>query len=281
MIGEKLQIVKKCANLGLSMPYAPRPRREHQNGPKTSWNKVAKWYGSHLQEKDTFQDALVFPGALKLLAPKQGARYLDIACGEGSFAKMVVDAGGQVVGVDAAPSLIKRAQSRQLRGAMFYTGDATRLRNVVRENDFDGAVCILAIQNISHMSKLFADTSTLLKKGAPFVIVMNHPVFRIPRQTSWGWDESKKMQYRRIDSYMTQSEIPIQMNPGDNPKLKTFSYHRPITTYISELVSAGFIIDGIEELTSHRVSDSGPRAKAENRTRNEIPMFMTIRARKA
>jgi hypothetical protein len=34
----------------------------------------------------------------------------------------------------------------------------------------------------------------------------------------------------------------------------------------------------MEEWTSHKVSDSGPRAPAENKARQEIPMFMAVRA---
>ena len=34
----------------------------------------------------------------------------------------------------------------------------------------------------------------------------------------------------------------------------------------------------MDELISNRVSDSGPRAKAENRARLEIPMFLVLKA---
>ena len=37
------------------------------------------------------------------------------------------------------------------------------------------------------------------------------------------------------------------------------------------------LIDAIEEWASHKVSDSGPRAPAENTARKEIPMFMAMR----
>lgn len=248
--------------------------------PATSWNKVADWYGSHLQKEDTFQDTLVFPGALRLLNVEKGKQYLDIACGEGSFAKLIVGKGAGVTGFDAAPALVKRAQSKHLHGATFYMADASRFSQVLRGATFDGATCILAIQNIQKVAETFAEASKALKPGAPLVIVMNHPVLRIPRQSSWGWDETKKLQYRRIDMYMSETVIPIQMRPGDDPHVKTLSYHRPLQTYVMALAKTGFVIDALEEWTSNRNSDSGPRAKAENRTRNEVPMFMAIRARK-
>ncbi len=88
------------------------------------------------------------------------------------------------------------------------------------------------------------------------------------------------MQYRRVDGYLIQNEIPILAHPGKGDRSeRTFSYHHPLQDYVSALASAGFVIDGLEEWTSDRRSESGERARTENRSRNEIPLFMAIRAR--
>lgn len=262
-------------------PYNRRqPRHEDPKGSKTSWQPVAKWYGSYMKGKDTFQDEVVFPGALRMLDVKKGGKYLDVACGEGSFAALIAKQGGEVTGIDVASDLIRQAQNKKIRGATFLVGDATNFASRLNPQ-FDGASCILAIQNIADHAAVMDNVATVLKKGAPFVVVMNHPSFRIPRQSSWGFDEAKKMQYRRVDLYMSEHEIPIQAHPGSAPGVKTLSYHRPLQSSIAALTKAGFVIDGLEEWVSHRESDSGPRARAENRSRNEIPMFMAIRAKRA
>ena len=166
-----------------------------------------------------------------------------------------------------------------MRGATFRVADARRFADLFPNIAFDGATCILALQNIDDLTAALHEASHLLKPGAPFVIVLNHPIFRIPRQSGWGWDEQRSLQYRRIDSYLTPNEIPIVANPGQGARSAvTYSYHRPLQTYFTELANAGFVVDALEEWTSHKTSDSGPRAKAENRARNEIPMFMALRA---
>ena len=58
----------------------------------------------------------------------------------------------------------------------------------------------------------------------------------------------------------------------------TWTFHKPIESYIKPLRNAGLLIDAIEEWPSHKTSTSGPRAHAENVARKEIPMFMAIRA---
>src|SRR6185369_15675180 len=129
---------------------------------------------------------------------------------------------------------------------------------------FDGIVCNLAIQNIDPLGPVFADAARIIKPGGAFVITMNHPAYRQPRQSGWGWDEERKLQYRRIDKYLSSYAQPIVFHPGSAPTEKTFSYHRPLSVYVNELAKFGFVIDGLEEWISNRVSDSGPKAKAEN-----------------
>jgi len=61
---------------------------------------------------------------------------------------------------------------------------------------------------------------------------------------------------------------------------KTFSYHRPLSLYITALAKAGFVVDGMEEWVSNKKSTGG-QAKRENRARKEIPLFLTLCARKS
>lgn len=245
---------------------------------KTSWEGVADWYGGHLSESDSLLQTLVYPGVLKLLAPVRGKEYLDIACGEGSFGRLLAKSGVRVSGFDASPSLIERAVRLAPTGSNFRVADAARFAHLFPPAGFSGAVCLLAIQNINPVAPVFYEASKSLAAGATLVIVMNHPCFRIPRQSSWGWEEERKMQYRRIDSYMSEMKIPIVAHPGERRSIKTMSYHRPLSAYINALGKAGFAVDALEEWVSNRLSDSGPRAKAENRIRAEIPMFLAIRA---
>jgi hypothetical protein len=93
-------------------------------------------------------------------------------------------------------------------------------------------------------------------------------------------DEQQKLQYRRIDRYMSSMEIPIQMEPGKGKGSQTtYSFHHPLTKYSHWLKEAGFVIELIDEWCSDKMSQ-GKTAKMENRSREEIPLFMVISARK-
>lgn len=259
--------------------YGTRPPAR---GPKTSWEGVARWYGKHMDKEDTVQDAVVLPGAERLLSPAPGKRYLDIACGEGAFTRLIARKPGvKAAGFDASPSLIERAKRRAPQGAEYLVADARKFAAKYPAASFDGASCLLAIQNIDEIGPVFADAAKVLKPGAMFVIVMNHPSFRQLRQSGWGWDENRKLQYRRVDKYLGAYDVPVQAHPGSAPDVVTHSFHRPLQAYVKALAKSGFSIVDLEEWSSHKTSDSGPKAKAENASRTEIPMFLAIVAKKS
>ena len=253
----------------------PRP------AASTSWERVSRWYSTHLKTDDFLQRDVVIPNTLELLDDAAPGAHLDLACGDGNFGRRFRAAYPKrlFVGVDAAPSLIRSAKEQRIHQTQFVVGDAERLPRFP-EAPFSSASCILAVQNIAHPFAAFRSLAQILETDAPFVFVLNHPCFRQPRQSGWGWDEERKIQYRRIDRYLGEYEMPIVAHPGQRSSESTMSFHRPISAYVSELAKAGFIIDVIDEWTSPARSDSGPRAKAENVSRNEIPLFMAIRARK-
>ena len=57
------------------------------------------------------------------LAPAEGVRWLDLACGTGAVAERAAEAGADVTGVDLAPALIETA--RASAGSKSTTGSAT------------------------------------------------------------------------------------------------------------------------------------------------------------
>ncbi len=110
---------------------------DDQRPEKTSWEPVAKSYGKKIKEDDSFQAGMVFPGAFKLLAPMPGKKYLDIACGEGTFAALVAKTGAEVTGFDISSSLIKAAEAKKIPGANFRVGNAKDFARYFDKNSFD------------------------------------------------------------------------------------------------------------------------------------------------
>ncbi|MEK7480423.1 MAG: class I SAM-dependent methyltransferase [Patescibacteria group bacterium] len=267
-------------------PKVNRAARPQAKKKETSWGNVAHWYHEHVSESgDTYHEKVIKPNLLRVIGDMRGKRVLDVACGEGFFSRALAAAGAHVTGVDIAPELIAIAKKLGLAGVQYLAAPASRMP--LPDSSFDVAICVLALQNIKDLSGTLAQVSHLLKKDSPFIIVLNHPCFRIPRHSHWGFDADGSpagggagVQFRRIDRYLSETSIPVQMHPGKDPRVTTLSYHRPLQVYMKELAKHGFVLAGLEEWISHRASEKGPRRDAEDRARKEFPLFLMLSARK-
>ncbi|MCC6427642.1 MAG: methyltransferase domain-containing protein [Phycisphaerales bacterium] len=294
------------------------PPRDAKSRPDTSWDHVAEWYDELIGErKSDHHENVILPGTLRLLQPAAGMKVLDLACGQGDFCRRLSELGVVPTGIDTSPRLIESAQA-SAGHARFLVGDVRDLPSIpdlataAREQPFDAATSVMAMMNIDPIEPVLMGVASLLKPGGSLVMVILHPAFRAPGQTSWGWDgekcgsdgvtkrrsdEMRKRpvatgkkptaikQYRRVDGYLSPGQSPIVMNPGSAAhgadEITTWTFHRPIQTYSRLLSEAGFAIDLLEEWPSIRTSAPGPRAAEENRARREIPMFLAIRAIRA
>jgi ubiquinone/menaquinone biosynthesis C-methylase UbiE len=244
------------------------------------WADVADWYDPLVGDSGSeYHQKIVLPGALRLLAPQAGERMIDIACGQGVLCRMLAQRKIETTGIDAAESMIAAARARGPETIRYQVADARESIGLPAAH-FHAAACLLAIQNIHPLPPVCAAVAKLLLPGGRFVIVMTHPCFRGAKETSWGWDEKEKIQYRRVDRYLVPRKTPIVTHPGSDPTQYTWSYHRPIEDYVKSLSREGLLIDAMEEWPSHKISDSGPRAPAENTSRKEIPLFLAMRAMK-
>lgn len=257
-------------------------KKQESTPNDTSWNNVAKWYDTFVGDVGgKFHQDLIVPLVDEMLALKPDLSILDLGCGQGFYSRHLVSLNKQlnIVGIDKSSELIKIAKQRGDKGIKYLSADATNLE-VIKDMGFDRIICILAIQNMDPLEKVFSWCNRLLNKGGQLVIVTTHPAFRIPRQSGWGIDEGRKLQYRRVDSYMSVMKIPIIAHPGQQNKIATWTFHRPLEKYVEELSTHGFVIDKLKEVISNKKSEKGKFSKAEDTARLEIPMFIAIRALK-
>jgi ubiquinone/menaquinone biosynthesis C-methylase UbiE len=240
----------------------------------TSWGGVATWYEEHLKGDDTYHAKVIAPNLMRILNPKQGVRVLDIGCGEGYFTRLIDASGAYVEGADIAKELIAKAKATS-PDVKFHVTSAEHMP-MIQAGYFDAVTCVLALQNMEKLDAVIKECARVLKPNGRAIFVLNHPAFRIPKRTSWGWDDKEKLQYRRVDGYLSQSRASIDMAPGKGTKDTTWSFHRSLQDYTKAFTSARFAITRLEEWISHKKSEKGPRGTAEDVARKEFPLFMCI-----
>ena len=249
--------------------------------PAGSWQKAHRWYDRSVgQFGNYYHQRIVIPGAIRLLGlgGREAASVLDLACGQGVLARQL-PANTEYFGFDAAAGLADLAQRRNKNSRHhFGVADVTQPLPLAK-TDFSHAAVILALQNIENPAKALLNAQKHMRLSGRLVLVLNHPCFRIPRQSGWEIDPRNKLRYRRVNRYLSPMNIPLQIHPsrGQNSPV-ALTFHHPLSAYSRWLRDAGFLIEGIEEWASDKTSQ-GPAARMENLSRMEIPLFLALSAR--
>jgi SAM-dependent methyltransferase len=243
----------------------------------TSWKNVGNWYQNIVDQKGHYyHEHVIIPGVLKMLNLSKSDSILDLGCGQGVLGRNIPQ-DIQYTGIDIASNLIGFAKNSDHNPNHKYEiGDVTKPLTIVK-NDYSDVTIILALQNIEFPELVIGNAVKHLHTGGKLIIVVNHPCFRIPRQSSWGIDENNKMQYRKINRYLSPLKIPINMHPGKTNSPITWSFHHSISDYFKIFQQNHLYVDVFEEWSSDKESEGGA-AKMENRARSEFPLFLAIRA---
>lgn len=245
----------------------------------TSWNSVAPWYNKIVgTEGHYYHEHIVLPGVARLLDLQAHDSLIDFGCGQGVLARNLPRLSSYL-GIDSSPALISEARKQNKNDTYrFEVKDASK-PIVTAKSEFTHAAFILSLQNMNDAAVAIYNASSYLQPNGTLLLVLNHPSFRIPRQSGWGVDEKTKQQYRWINRYASPLKVPITMNPGKSNSSVTWSFHHSLQDYSRMLQDAGFVITTIEEWTSDKES-GGKAAKMENRARSEFPLFLCIVAKK-
>ena len=194
------------------MNSSPVPLSQRQ----PDWN--ATWY----DDKAAFVSVLGGDALLPLMALKPGEWVLDVGCGTGTLAARMVDAGGVVVGVDAAEDMIERARAAVPR-ARFFVADAQQLWSApsigsdgaaaqgIERGRFDAILSNAALHWMPRMSDAARSMAEALRPGGRLVAEFGGAdCVRRVRQSL-----AEALRARRID--------PTMWQPWTFPDLATYA----------------------------------------------------------
>ena len=219
------------------------------------WDQNASWWDAKMGEGNDWHRLLIAPAVEKLLQIREGERVLEIACGNGQFARRLASLGAQVVASDSSAAFLDCARRRTNEHAErieYREIDLTVAEQLdtFREGEFDAAVCNMALMDIASVTPLLRTLRRTLRAGGRFVFSVPHPCFNtngttllVERDDYDGVGTvTFSVRVRRYRNMVPQKGIGIVGQPEPH-----YYFHRPLYNLLGACFDAGMVLDGLEE----------------------------------
>lgn len=218
------------------------------------WDANAAFWDQRMGEGNAFHRYLNRPTLERLLAVRGGERVLEIACGNGQFARQLASLGAEVLAVDASPGMLAMALARtpsRAGGRIEYREvDATDAAALGALGTFDAVVAGMALMDIPEIEPLAGALPTILVPGGRFVFSVCHPSFNsssVRRQISEEDPDGTIVETRGIlvTRYATPRTTRSRAMIGQ-PEPQPF-FDRSLSDLIRPFLAAGLVLDALEE----------------------------------
>ena len=207
-----------------------------------------------------------------LLPELKDKTVLDLGCGFGWHCRYArEEQASSIIGVDISTKMLK--QARELTDDPAITYLQMPIEDIGFPNgQFDVVISSLAFHYIESFEAICKKVYDALKPGGSFIFSVEHPIFTSRNEQDWQYDEEGNRLHWPVDNYQSEG-IRKTSFLSEN----VIKYHRTISTYINDLIGAGFVLKAVEEpMPSEDMLKSNPMMKDENRR----PMFVIISVEK-
>ncbi len=263
---------------------------EHNAESLEAWDANAEfWDAAQGDAGNYWQRTLVFPSTLELLQPLP-ATVLEIACGNGNFARQLAGLGVSVTATDGSAGQLAAARERSAEVDIDWLQlDATDRSQLAllagsRRAPFGAVVCNMALMDIAEISPLFDMLPLLLAEDAPFVFSVLHPAFNLGPSVRLFRERSETPDGRlvtesgvRITGYLDTGVMRGIAVVGQ-PSLQPY-FHRSLTELFGTAFERGWAIDGLREPSIQDGGEGDARDRLSWDHLPEIPPVMVARLR--
>lgn len=221
------------------------------------WDANATFWDDAYGEGNQFQRVLLGPALERLLALQPEERVLEVACGNGTFARRMAALGATVVATDFSEVFLEHARSRttgteHADRIEYRLLDATQEQQLLAlgERGFDAAVCNMGLMDMSAIDPLMRSVARLLKPGGRFVFSVSHPCFHNTATTLVA--EQSEPNGVLTQTYAVKVAGYLHLTPAKGIGIigqpeAHYYFDRPLNVLFGAGFRAGLMLDGFEE----------------------------------
>ncbi|KAK7731722.1 hypothetical protein SLS53_008666 [Cytospora paraplurivora] len=257
-----------------------------------------KLYSEFPRAKEGENGASEWPELLQMLPHDLcGKRVLDLACGEGWFARWCVSRGAKAVDAcDISTNMLNKAEAlsrtstsipdktlmsndvgngRVDNGLIKYTRvDLEKLQ--LPGNTYDLVFCGLALHYVKRLSNVMQQVQSSLVPGGVFVYSVEHPFLTAPISPSFIKTPTSKSPNGEVDQWTVDSYFSEGMRSVDWVVNGVIKQHRTLTSYFDLMREAGFEVEKMDEWGA--TNQSG--RKHPDWVEGVLPRFLLVKARR-
>ena len=216
------------------------------------WNAMARVWDNHMETGRTWQRRLVAPAVERLMCLQAGERVLEIACGNGEFARRMATLGARVLATDFSEGMLERARAHggQVDYRLADATDRGQLLGLATDGPFDACVCNMAIMDIPDLAPMASAVRELLRPGGRLVFSTQHPAFNsgsVTRMVEQFDDENgvRRIYSVKVSRY-TRPHVGLGVALEDQPDAQWY-FDRSLSAIVGVFFRHGFVLDGVEE----------------------------------
>ncbi|KUI52811.1 hypothetical protein VP1G_00125 [Cytospora mali] len=255
-----------------------------------------KLYSEFPRAKEGEKGASEWPELLQMLPHDlSGKRVLDLACGEGWFARWCISRGAKAVDAcDISVNMLKKAEaltktakstSDEPLPPSTFVGNGSGTNGLIRYtrvdleklqlpgNTYDLVFCGLALHYVKRLSNVMKQVQSSLVPGGVFVYSIEHPFLTAPIRPSFikTRTPSGEVDQWTVDSYFSEG-----MRSVDWVVNGVIKQHRTLTSYFDMMREAGFEVEKMDEWGA---TDQSGR-KHPDWVEGVLPRFLLVKARR-
>lgn len=217
------------------------------------WNANAAYWDERMSEGNDFHKVLLEPNQIELLNIQPGDSILDVACGNGQFARKMTELGAKVTAIDISKEMINIARSKPVSDKIdYHVIDVTSRADLEKlwGNTYDSIVSTMAIMDIENIEPMIRFLPEILKDNGRFVFSILHPCFnsgeayQVNEHTDYRGEEHNNY-YVKISNYLISRPTKGFAMRGQ-PKIQYY-FHRPLSEILNLCFESGFYMDGMRE----------------------------------
>jgi SAM-dependent methyltransferase len=173
------------------------------------------------------------------LLPEPGRLTLDLGCGEGRVARDLKARRHRVVGIDAAPTLVRLAKEAD-PGGEYLVGDAAALP--FDDASFDLVVAFNSLMDFDDMPGAVREAARVVERGGRLCACITHPM----RDAGQFAGSAPDAPFVISGQYFGKRRFELTAR-RDGHEMRFRSWAYPIEDYTRPLEESGFLIEALRE----------------------------------